>query len=135
MNEATPPPALQASLLHAERCSPPSEPIVKTAPSLLSSTAATKRRKRARDAVAGAFSGAFAKTVVAPIERVKLLMQLQFSIVKSSKQNGGTTSSVTGHTASSTGRNKYGAYEVAKRVYREQGILAFWRGKKVMSCW
>jgi len=35
----------------------------------------------------------------------------------------------TGHTILSTERrSKYGAWEVTKRVYQEQGILAFWRG-------
>jgi len=128
-NSAARPPTLEASPLHSERCSPSSEPAVKTAPSLLSSTDEVKRQTPAKDAVAGAFSGAFAKTVVAPIERVKLLMQLQFSIENSSK-NGGRTSSATAQTPSTErSTKKYGAWEFAKIVYREQGILAFWRGK------
>eukprot|EP00584_Thalassiosira_punctigera_P020231 CAMPEP_0172551568 /NCGR_PEP_ID=MMETSP1067-20121228/40079_1 /TAXON_ID=265564 ORGANISM="Thalassiosira punctigera, Strain Tpunct2005C2" /NCGR_SAMPLE_ID=MMETSP1067 /ASSEMBLY_ACC=CAM_ASM_000444 /LENGTH=359 /DNA_ID=CAMNT_0013339373 /DNA_START=149 /DNA_END=1225 /DNA_ORIENTATION=- len=127
-NSAARPPTLEASPLHSERCSPSSEPAVKTAPSLLSSTDEVKRQTPAKDAVAGAFSGAFAKTVVAPIERVKLLMQLQFSIENSSK-NGGRTSSATAQTPSTErSTKKYGAWEFAKIVYREQGILAFWRG-------
>eukprot|EP00581_Thalassiosira_minuscula_P027992 CAMPEP_0183750338 /NCGR_PEP_ID=MMETSP0739-20130205/1007_1 /TAXON_ID=385413 /ORGANISM="Thalassiosira miniscula, Strain CCMP1093" /LENGTH=402 /DNA_ID=CAMNT_0025986337 /DNA_START=1 /DNA_END=1209 /DNA_ORIENTATION=+ len=122
MNQATPTTtALQGSPLHAERCSSPSEPTLRSPPTSLSSTAATKRQSPAKDAVAGAFSGAFAKTVVAPIERVKLLMQLRFSIDSSSKKKDGGA-------VSSAERRKRGAWEVTKRVYREQGILAFWRG-------
>eukprot|EP00585_Thalassiosira_rotula_P003537 CAMPEP_0196147558 /NCGR_PEP_ID=MMETSP0910-20130528/25684_1 /TAXON_ID=49265 /ORGANISM="Thalassiosira rotula, Strain GSO102" /LENGTH=415 /DNA_ID=CAMNT_0041410005 /DNA_START=70 /DNA_END=1317 /DNA_ORIENTATION=+ len=137
MNQATPPPALQASPLHTDRCpSPQPEPsVVKPSPptSSIVSTVATKRQTTpAKDAVAGACAGAFAKTVVAPIERVKLLMQLQFSIDKRSKHNNsGATSvvSAAGQTTSpSAGTRKLGAWEVAERVYRRQGIWAFWRG-------
>ena len=92
-----------------------------------------KQQTPARDAVAGACAGAFAKTVVAPIERVKLLMQLQFSIDKKSKtNNGGTSSRIIGDTTyylSSGRRRVCGAWDVTKQVYREQGILAFWRGE------
>jgi solute carrier family 25 (adenine nucleotide translocator) protein 4/5/6/31 len=59
--------------------------------------------------VAGACAGAFAKTAVAPIERVKLLMQLQGSL--EAKEYHGK-----------------GAWSVARTVYKEQGVLAFWRG-------
>eukprot|EP00814_Leptocylindrus_danicus_P013479 CAMPEP_0116017670 /NCGR_PEP_ID=MMETSP0321-20121206/8186_1 /TAXON_ID=163516 /ORGANISM="Leptocylindrus danicus var. danicus, Strain B650" /LENGTH=388 /DNA_ID=CAMNT_0003487907 /DNA_START=27 /DNA_END=1193 /DNA_ORIENTATION=+ len=69
----------------------------------------------ARDALAGAAAGAFAKTAVAPIERVKLLMQLKSEVASNNTQNHHANRGV-------------GALEVAKRVYREQGILAFWRG-------
>ena len=92
-----------------------------------------KRQTPARDAVAGACAGAFAKTVVAPIERVKLLMQLQFSIVKNKSitNSGGTSSTIVGDTnyMSSGRKRRCGAWDVTKQVYREQGILAFWRGE------
>ncbi|KAL7530663.1 hypothetical protein ACHAWF_003467 [Thalassiosira exigua] len=89
-------------------------------PQDLSPTTVAKRRTPAKDAVAGACAGAIAKTAVAPIERVKLLMQLQFSIDEKSTKNRGTSKS--------TGTRKLGAWEVTRTVYREQGILAFWRG-------
>jgi hypothetical protein len=90
---------------------------------------ARKRQTPAKDAVAGAFAGAIAKTVVAPIERVKLLMQLQFSIDNNTIK-GGTTSPANVDTALLSGmRRRCGAWEVANRVYQEQGILAFWRGE------
>ena len=55
-----------------------------------------------KECLAGAMAGMFAKTAVAPIERIKLLLQL--------KGETGT------------------AWEVARKVYRTQGLLAFWRG-------
>ncbi|GMH62273.1 hypothetical protein TrRE_jg2138 [Triparma retinervis] len=64
-------------------------------------------------AAAGAAAGALAKTVVAPIERVKLLLQLQSASNKHMKQIG------TPYTS---------AMDAARRVYREQGFLSFWRG-------
>lgn len=62
------------------------------------------------NAFAGACAGCTAKTIVAPIERVKLLMQLQGSI------NMNRTN------------KKRSALNVAFDVYRSQGVLAFWRG-------
>mmetsp|Transcript_22651 Transcript_22651/g.54693 ORF Transcript_22651/g.54693 Transcript_22651/m.54693 type:complete len:411 (-) Transcript_22651:39-1271(-) len=130
MSVAAPSPsALPSPPLHSGRCSTASEPTIKTAPS--TSLPATKSHTPAKDAVAGACAGAIAKTVAAPIERIKLLMQLQFSTGNSSKRKGSPPSSSTERPSSSLtkerGRN-YGAWEVSKRVYREQGILAFWRG-------
>jgi solute carrier family 25 (adenine nucleotide translocator) protein 4/5/6/31 len=79
-----------------------------------------KPKTAVKDCIAGACAGAVAKTAVAPIERVKLLMQLQFSIDKPSRN----------------GQEKYvpsrtSAWEVVKRVYREEGVLSFWRGEIV----
>ena len=76
--------------------------------------------------MAGAAAGAFAKTAVAPIERVKLLMQLKSEVaVAATDQN---KMNITNHVNAATNRG-VGALEVAKRVYHEQGILAFWRGE------
>lgn len=73
------------------------------------------KRKKKNDnllnAVAGGFSGAFAKTAVAPIERVKLLMQLRGSIEKASDR-----------------RREVSSLRVASEILRKQGLLAFWRG-------
>lgn len=74
-----------------------------------------------KDCVAGACAGAIAKTAVAPIERVKLLMQLQFSIDRSPRSMKERVPTRTS------------AWEVMKRVYREEGILSFWRGECVFD--
>lgn len=79
--------------------------------SAASAESSTKSFSPAKDAFAGACAGGIAKTVVAPIERVKLIMQLN-------------TSSTSGTII----KRSHGAWEVTKQVYREQGILAFWRG-------
>lgn len=67
------------------------------------------QRPQWREAVAGAFAGAMSRTLLAPIERIKLLKQLQGSVKNEFSAN-------------------QSAWEVAIKVYREQGILAFWRG-------
>ena len=64
-----------------------------------------------KNALAGAGAGAFSKTAMAPIERVKLLIQLQGSVEKGSNGIAGQS-----------------AWTVAYNVYEKEGILAFWRG-------
>jgi Mitochondrial carrier protein. len=76
------------------------------------------------DAIAGAAAGALAKTAVAPIERVKLLMQLQKSIqIANPVQKIGSGITKTGAFDVSGS-----AWSVATTVYKEEGIIAFWRG-------
>lgn len=77
-----------------------------------------------QNAVAGAAAGAVAKTTVAPIERVKLLMQLRGSILEGS--SGGVSDIMTKH--DNNGSPQMRAWSVAREVYRKEGILAFWRG-------
>lgn len=63
------------------------------------------------DFILGGVSAGFSKTLIAPIERVKLLLQLQDASksIESSK--------------------KYtGIIDCFRRVYAEQGTLSFWRG-------
>jgi solute carrier family 25 (adenine nucleotide translocator) protein 4/5/6/31 len=67
------------------------------------------QRPQWREAVAGAFAGAISRTLLAPIERIKLLKQLQISVKDEFAAN-------------------QSAWKVAIKVYREQGGLAFWRG-------
>lgn len=80
----------------------------------------------ARDALAGAAAGSFAKTAVAPIERVKLLLQLKSEVTISTSNN------MNNNNNNSARMKNMGAIEVAMRVYREQGLLAFWRGASVL---
>ncbi|GKY94983.1 hypothetical protein MPSEU_000462900 [Mayamaea pseudoterrestris] len=65
-----------------------------------------------KEAFAGGVAGAFSKTALAPVERVKLLKQLQGSV-----KLGPLAS--TSHSS---------AWQVAANVYRQEGLLAFWRG-------
>ncbi|KAF6157189.1 hypothetical protein GIB67_041650 [Kingdonia uniflora] len=68
-----------------------------------------------RDLMAGAVLGGFVHTIVAPIERTKLLLQTQesnFAIVGS---NGGK-------------RRFKGMLDCIVRTVREEGIVSLWRG-------
>lgn len=67
----------------------------------------------AHNFTAGGVSAAIAKTVTAPIERVKLVIQTQDAnpLIK-----GGQVTRYTG------------IADCFKRIYHEQGFLAFWRG-------
>jgi solute carrier family 25 (mitochondrial adenine nucleotide translocator), member 4/5/6/31 len=74
----------------------------------LSETSERQRKiPKWQDALAGAVSGAISKTAMAPVERVKLLMQLQGSVQGMS------------------GKSPLG---VASHVYKSEGFIAFWRG-------
>jgi solute carrier family 25 (adenine nucleotide translocator) protein 4/5/6/31 len=72
-----------------------------------------------RDAVAGACAGACSRTIMAPVERVKLLKQLQGSL--------DAAAASVGNASTSTTRSK-SAWAVTVEVYKTQGLLAFWRG-------
>ena len=61
------------------------------------------------DFLAGGLSGCVAKTMSAPIDRVKLLLQTQ-------KVNPAVTT------------RYLGTWDCIKRVYAEQGLVSFWRG-------
>lgn len=63
----------------------------------------------------GGVAGGISKTAVAPIERVKLLLQLQDASTQIGHHEGQL--------------KKYeGLKDCFVRVYREQGMLSFWRG-------
>merc|ERR1711988_806273 len=66
------------------------------------------------DFIAGGISAAVSKTVVAPLERVKIILQIQDAhkhIPKDQRYNG--------------------IVDCFKRVYQEQGVVSFWRGNVV----
>lgn len=63
-----------------------------------------------RDFILGGTSGAIAKTVSAPLERVKLLLQTQYS------------------NPVLAGKNYQGFWDCTVRVWREEGFLAYWKG-------
>lgn len=66
------------------------------------------------DFVAGGISAAVSKTVVAPLERVKILLQVQ----DASKHIP-------------VDKHYKGIVDCFSRVYQEQGVLSFWRGNVV----
>lgn len=74
-----------------------------------------------RDALAGAIAGMVTKTAMAPIERVKLLLQLQ-NTAKNFSSFSDPVSTLTHTTKYTSASNAF------IRVFREQGFLAFWRG-------
>ena len=66
------------------------------------------------DFLAGGISAAVSKTIVAPLERVKILLQIQDAqkfIPKDQQYKG--------------------IVDCFSRVYREQGVVSFWRGNVV----
>jgi len=63
----------------------------------------------AKDLLMGGTAGAIAKTLCAPIERVKLLLQTQHSNLQVKSEYNGIVDCFT-------------------RVFKEEGVLAFWRG-------
>lgn len=76
----------------------------------------SKLEQLASDLVIGGSIGAVAKTVMAPVERVKLLMQTQDSNPKIISGEVPRYSSI---------------FDCFRRVHAEQGMLAFWRGNLV----
>lgn len=75
---------------------------------------ATPPEKFYVDFVMGGTAAAVAKTAAAPIERVKLLLQNQGELLKSGQLE----------------RPYMGLGDSFKRVFREEGILSFWRGNQ-----
>jgi len=62
-----------------------------------------------RDLISGGVSGIAAKTVAAPLERVKLILQTQ-------------------HVNKDVRQQYKGTADCFRRVYQEQGLASFWRG-------
>lgn len=73
------------------------------------------------DAIAGAAAGTFARTAVAPIDRVKLLIQLGGSI--QTKSGGSPTTD--GGTKHQSNKNPL---QIFRGIIQNEGILSLWRG-------
>lgn len=91
-----------------------------------------------RNAMAGAMAGIFSRTMTAPIERVKLVLQLQrtSSALNSPSNSSVSTSSKSNKIQNSPGapstactNNQLNAWKVCHQIYTtEGGLWAFWRG-------
>eukprot|EP00521_Asterionellopsis_glacialis_P011279 CAMPEP_0195297694 /NCGR_PEP_ID=MMETSP0707-20130614/22010_1 /TAXON_ID=33640 /ORGANISM="Asterionellopsis glacialis, Strain CCMP134" /LENGTH=282 /DNA_ID=CAMNT_0040359583 /DNA_START=44 /DNA_END=889 /DNA_ORIENTATION=+ len=101
----------------------------KTTPTTNRISSSTKQTTTWKDAFAGACAGAFAKTAVAPIERVKLVLQLQSSLTTptTTNQQLQPPKQQQQQPYLSSYKNK-SALEIASLIYQEQGLAAFWRG-------
>ncbi|KAL7575087.1 hypothetical protein ACA910_000455 [Epithemia clementina (nom. ined.)] len=73
-------------------------------------------RPQWREAVAGAGAGVFSRTAMAPLERLKLLKQLQTTV----RTTAGAGAGVVVPNAS--------VWKIFWLVYQEQGLYSFWRG-------
>lgn len=82
---------------------------------IFSSNSASKRTLT--DALAGAAAGTLARTVVAPIDRVKLLIQLRGSIP-----------SKTSSSSPSIGKQHKSPLQIFRGIIHKEGILSLWRG-------
>jgi solute carrier family 25 (mitochondrial adenine nucleotide translocator), member 4/5/6/31 len=88
-----------------------------------------------RDAIAGFCAGAFSRSLMAPVERVKLLLQLQGSAAMKHQTKTAaatnptaTTTSTTTPPSPATTTARKTARQVVRQVYYEQGLASFWRG-------
>jgi solute carrier family 25 (adenine nucleotide translocator) protein 4/5/6/31 len=92
----------------------------------------TRRVPKAwRDALAGALSGAFARTVTAPVERVKLILQLQNSTKQQHPYYHRTPpqqQQEQQQRGRGLSRSRGAAWDVCWQIYQQEGIVAFWRG-------
>jgi solute carrier family 25 (adenine nucleotide translocator) protein 4/5/6/31 len=91
------------------------------------------------EAAAGAVSGAISKTMMAPLERLKLVVQLRGEIIQPSMPSSSTaastasTASKVSSSSSSSSSSLYDGPVVALRhMIRQEGFLALWRGNLPM---
>ena len=89
------------------------------------STPIKTSRNALNSAMAGAMAAIFSRTIMAPIDRVKLMLQLQRV---SSTTNSSTSSSCKPNDVHNS-RNRWSAWNVCRQIYvTEGGLRAFWRG-------
>lgn len=77
--------------------------------------------------VSAAIAGTVSSVVTTPVDVVKTRMMLGA---------GGSTSRDTGGSGDKRGeRRRWGAWEVGKRVYREEGVRGLFKGGAIRSVW
>jgi solute carrier family 25 (mitochondrial adenine nucleotide translocator), member 4/5/6/31 len=99
-----------------------------TSPTAATSTSTKRAVLSWRDVAAGAMAGAFSRTVTAPMERIKLLLQLQHSIPSNSDDHHHNNNNNKNSTTTNTKPRYPSAWHVAQSVYKNEGIWSFWRG-------
>ena len=87
-------------------------------------------KRTATDAIAGAAAGAFARTAVAPIDRVKLIIQLRPTIIspEASSKNGTSSALSSSHPKVSSVAQHRTAWQIFRAIVREEGTASLWRG-------
>lgn len=87
-------------------------------------------KRTATDVIAGAAAGAFARTAVAPIDRVKLIIQLRPTIISpvASSKNGTSSASSSSHPKTSSVAQHRTAWQIFRAIIREEGAASLWRG-------
>uniref|UniRef100_A0A493T583 ADP/ATP translocase n=1 Tax=Anas platyrhynchos platyrhynchos TaxID=8840 RepID=A0A493T583_ANAPP len=108
-----PPPLYKAAISAARPATAAAPPPARASPGLASPPPAMADAAVSflKDFLAGGVAAAISKTAVAPIERVKLLLQVQHA----SKQIAAD-------------KQYKGIIDCVVRIPREQGVLSFWRG-------
>ncbi|KAL7123829.1 hypothetical protein ABFS83_14G009000 [Erythranthe nasuta] len=80
----------------------------------------TKQMKRASiDATAGAISGAVSRTIVSPLDVIKIRFQVQLEP---------TTQWLSFHKNAYSPSKYTGMLQASKEIFRDEGLLGFWRG-------
>lgn len=88
----------------------------------MTKSSANRKGPQWKEAVAGACAGATSRSIMAPVERIKLLLQLQGESLSKQQHNATTFA------------KPQSAWKLARTVYHEQGLFSFWRGNFPNVC-